>query len=82
MWIRWNNKRVSLRNAGFPVMSVKEVYEDYTNKDFEYECQVIVENSDEDLIGKVNSGADFVRWVYGLGFGGWWRWLNIWMFTK
>ena len=51
MRVRWINESVCMRNMGLPVMSVKKVYEDYTSKDFGYECELVVENSDKDLIG-------------------------------
>ena len=40
-----------MRNTGFPILSVKEAYEDYISKDCGYECEQVVENSDKDLIG-------------------------------
>ena len=49
--VRWITEIVFMRNTGLPVMSVKKVYEDYTSKDFGYECELVVENSDKDLIG-------------------------------
>ena len=51
MRVHWINESVFMRNTGLPVMSAKEVYEEYTSKDFEYECELVGENSDKDLIG-------------------------------
>ena len=39
-----------MSNTDLPVMSVKEVYKDYTSKDFGYECELVVEISDKDVI--------------------------------
>ena len=70
MRVHWINESVSMRNTGFPVLTEMEVFEDYISKDFGHECEQVVENSDKDLIGYVNSRSDLVRWVYGLAYGG------------
>ena len=51
MRVRWIKESVSMSNTDLPVMSVKEVYKEYTSKDFGYEFELVGENSDKDLIG-------------------------------